>query len=66
MNSWSKNFYHDPKGKVLGSISEYNGQYKAVLDKFFIGWYISEEYAQRAVEEAYRDAVEEQLFNDLS
>lgn len=53
VNSWTENFYHDEKGKILGSVSEYGGQHKAILDKMFIGWFISEDYAKKAVEEAY-------------
>lgn len=53
MNSWTNNLYHNEKGLILGSISEYDGQIKAVFGKIFIGWFINEEYAKRAVEEAY-------------
>lgn len=57
MNSWSENFYHDAKGKILGSISFYDGRYKALLDNVFIGWYISEEHSKIAVQEAYQDSL---------
>lgn len=56
-NDWTENFYHDSKGKVLGTISEYNGQYKALFNNVFIGWYISADYAKNAIEEAHSDAV---------
>ncbi len=52
-NSWTENFYHNDKGKILGSVSDYNGQHKALLGNFFIGWYISETHARNAVEEAW-------------
>lgn len=55
MNDWYEYMYHDPKGRILGSISDYNGKYKAMLDTMFIGWFISEEFAKKAVEEAYND-----------
>ncbi len=55
MNDWTNNFYHTSKGKVLGSISEYNGLYKALLNNVFLGFYISEEYAKSAVEENFEE-----------
>lgn len=65
MNSWTKGFYHTSKGKVLGSISEYNGLYKALLNNVFIGWYITESTAKLAVEESYQDSIEQRKFEDL-
>ena len=63
---WTNGFMHDNKGKVLGSISEYNGLYKALLNNVFIGWYISEEYAKNSVEEAFEDSMEQRKFEDIS
>ena len=55
MNSWTNNYYHDPVGKILGSIVLYGDKYKAMIDSMFIGWFISEEHAKVAVESAYAD-----------
>lgn len=57
MNTWTNNLYHNEKGLVLGSVSEYeyNGQIKAVLGKDLIGWFINERFAKLAVEEAYKN-----------
>jgi hypothetical protein len=59
MNTWTENFYHDEKGKILGSVMEYGGQHKALIDKMFLGWFISERYAKKAVEEAFEDSIKE-------
>lgn len=56
MNSWTDNYYHNSVGKILGSIALYDNRYKALLDNMFLGWFISEEYARAAVEEAYFDS----------
>jgi hypothetical protein len=57
-NSWTENFYHDSTGKILGSIMTVDStKYKALLDNLFIGWYISEETAKSAVQEAYKNGV---------
>ena len=53
MNSWTGNLYHTEKGLILGEITEYGSKFKAVQDSFFIGWFISESTAKKAVEEAY-------------
>lgn len=59
MNSWriyeNELFFHDSKGLILGVVSRFNGQYKAVVGKMFIGWFVTEEYAKKAIEEAYDD-----------
>lgn len=60
MNNWTESgFYHNSKGRILGMVSEFNGQHKAVLNGIFIGFYINKEYAMKAVEEAYRDSLSE-------
>ena len=56
MNSWQNEWYHNEKGLILGSVKEYNGAFKALLDNVFIGWFVSESYARKAVEDAYRDS----------
>lgn len=71
-NDWTGNHYHNDKGKILGSVSDYNGQHKALLGNFFIGWYISENHARIAVEEAWEfennkstnSETEKQLWNE--
>lgn len=57
MNSWSEGYYHTDKGKILGSVTLYDNRYKALLENVFIGWYISEDHARLAVEEAYLDSI---------
>lgn len=57
MNSWTDNFYHDQKGRILGSLSFYDNRYKASLDNKFLGWFISEEHAKQAVQDAYNDSL---------
>lgn len=57
-NSWTSYHYHDSKGKILGSIMFVDSfKYKALTNGIFIGWYISEECAKSAVEEAFFDGV---------
>ena len=58
-NAWTDNYYHTNKGKILGSVSLYDNRYKALLDNVFIGWYISEDHAKLAVQEAYRDSLQD-------
>lgn len=54
-NGWTNDLYHDEKGKILGAVSEYHAQHKALLNGVFIGFYISKEHAMKSVEEAYKD-----------
>lgn len=56
MNSWQNEWYHNEKGLILGSVKEFNGAYKALVDNVFIGWFVSEYYAKKAVEDAYKDS----------
>jgi len=57
-NSWTNNYYHDSTGKILGTVSTFDeSRVKAVIDNLFIGWYISEDFAKSAVEEAYKNGV---------
>lgn len=56
-NSWTNGYYHDPAGRILGSIVIYGDKYKAMLDNLFIGWFISEDHAKVAVESSYRDGI---------
>jgi hypothetical protein len=57
-NSWTNNFYHDSTGKILGSIMTVDSnKYKALIDNLFIGWYISEDFAKSAVEEAHKNGI---------
>ncbi len=57
MNSWTNGYYHDISGKILGSVVLFDDRYKASLDKMFIGFYITEDHAKRAIEEAYKDSM---------
>lgn len=57
MNMWTNSYYHDGKGKILGSVVLFDDRYKASLDKMFIGFYITEDHAKSAVEESYRDSM---------
>lgn len=57
MNSWTNSYYHDISGKILGSVILFDDRYKATLDKMFIGFYITEDHAKKAVEEAYTDSM---------
>lgn len=59
MNSWSGTYYHDAKGKILGSVSEFNGTHKALINNVFIGFYINKESAMNAVEEAFSNQLKE-------
>lgn len=54
-NSWTNDSYHDINGKILGTVSEYHGQHKALMNGIFIGYFINKEYAMKAIEEAYGD-----------
>lgn len=60
MNGWSayedELFFHNEKGLVLGTVSRFNGQYKALIGRMFIGWYITQEFAKKAVEDAHNDS----------
>lgn len=56
-NSWTNGYYHDGKGKILGSVVLFDDRYKAMLDKMFIGWYITEDHAKSAIEEAHQDSI---------
>lgn len=54
MYSWTNEWYHNDKGKILGSISTFqDGRVKALFDNVFIGWFINIESAKKAVEDAH-------------
>lgn len=58
VNNWTDSgYYHDNKGKILGQAIRFDDRYKAMLDKMFLGWYVTEDHARKAVEEAYLDSV---------
>lgn len=66
MNAWTSNYYHDQTGKILGSVTLYDDKYKALQDGMFIGWFISEEHARAAVEEAHLDATNNGRVNNVN
>lgn len=51
MKDWTNSLYHDENGKVLGEIFEFGNKYKALGGNFFLGWFVSEEFAKKSVEE---------------
>lgn len=55
MNAWTNNFFHDSKGKILGSYSDIgNGKIKAEYENKFLGWYIDIYSAKIAVEDYHK------------
>ena len=59
MNAWTRNYYHDSKGKILGAVVVIDDKYKASTEaNGFVGWYISADHARIAVEESlFKEAI---------
>ena len=53
--SWSNSYYHDSKGKIMGSVTCFVDKYKALGNNLFLGFFISEDHAKGAVEEYIDD-----------
>jgi hypothetical protein len=53
--SWTDLYYHDNTGKILGEISPmFSNKVKASYNNCFLGWYISEICAKKAVETEHK------------